>query len=35
MIYYFYNEQVTQTRNEREEPVEVGRLGPSDYFGEN
>ncbi|XP_059099350.1 cAMP-dependent protein kinase type I regulatory subunit-like isoform X1 [Tigriopus californicus] len=25
---------VTQYRNEGEEPVEVGRLGPSDYFGE-
>merc|ERR1711872_939584 len=25
---------VTQTRNEGEEGVEVGRLGPSDYFGE-
>ncbi len=25
---------VTQTRNEGEAPVEVGRLGPSDYFGE-
>lgn len=25
---------VTQFRNEGEEPVEVGRLGPSDYFGE-
>jgi hypothetical protein len=33
MLYYFYL-QVTQTRNEGEEPVEVGRLGPSDYFGE-
>jgi hypothetical protein len=33
MFYYFYL-QVTQTRNEGEEPVEVGRLGPSDYFGE-
>ena len=27
---------VTQFRNdESDEPVEVGRLGPSDYFGEN
>ena len=34
MVYNFYNRQVTQTRNEGEEPVEVGRLGPSDYFGE-
>ena len=25
---------VTQYRAEGEEPVEVGRLGPSDYFGE-
>ncbi len=25
---------VTQYRNEGEAPVEVGRLGPSDYFGE-
>ena len=25
---------VTQFRNEGEDPVEVGRLGPSDYFGE-
>lgn len=25
---------VTQYRNEGDEPVEVGRLGPSDYFGE-
>jgi cAMP-dependent protein kinase regulator len=26
--------QVTQRRNDDEDPVEVGRLGPSDYFGE-
>ncbi len=25
---------VTQYRNKGEKPVEVGRLGPSDYFGE-
>ena len=25
---------VTQYRNEGEDPIEVGRLGPSDYFGE-
>lgn len=25
---------VTQTRTEGEDPIEVGRLGPSDYFGE-
>lgn len=28
------NALVTQYRNQGEEPVEVGRLGPSDYFGE-
>ncbi len=34
-IYIFvYVFQVTQVRSEGEEPVEVGRLGPSDYFGE-
>ena len=26
--------QVTQFRNEGDEGIEVGRLGPSDYFGE-
>lgn len=25
---------VLQRRSENEDPVEVGRLGPSDYFGE-
>ena len=32
---FFFVFQVTQFRNdESDEPVEVGRLGPSDYFGE-
>ena len=36
LIYFFlFVSQVTQFRNdESDEPVEVGRLGPSDYFGE-
>ena len=25
---------MTQRRNDDEDPVEVGHLGPSDYFGE-
>ena len=25
---------MTQRKNDVEDPVEVGRLGPSDYFGE-
>mgnify|MGYP002056496727 CR=1 FL=1 len=34
-LYIFFVSQVTQFRNdESDEPVEVGRLGPSDYFGE-
>ena len=28
------NAAVFQKRNDNEEPVEVGRLSPSDYFGE-
>jgi len=28
------NATVYQQRNDNEEPVEVGKLGPSDYFGE-
>ncbi len=28
------NAAVFQKRNDNEEPVEVGKLGPSDYFGE-
>ena len=32
---FLFVSQVTQFRNdESDEPVEVGRLGPSDYFGE-
>ena len=26
--------QVTQTKEDDEKPIEVGHLGPSDYFGE-
>ena len=35
LIDFLFVSQVTQFRNdESDEPVEVGRLGPSDYFGE-
>ena len=36
LIYFFlFVSQVTQFRNDEcDEPVEVGRLGPSDYFGQ-
>ena len=34
MVIFIFTLQVTQCRAEGEDPVEVGLLGPSDYFGE-